>query len=283
VARSFAQLRSHSHQVAATLAFVGFAGCAPSVVVGTWKCPDVADASNGLPDGGTADAGVIPFPWSGSFEDGFCSYPSNEGEGFCYDFTGASRQIVTSPVHSGGFAAAFTVDVTSLLTDGAPRAGASQARCVRQGLFPAEAYYGAWYFIPSPRTNNGTWNLFHFQAGARGGRLDRTWDVSLSSDGSGNLRLTIFDFFRSMYFDTNTALSVPIGSWFHVEFFLRRAADATGEVTLYQDGVVVYDLPNVVTDNSSDFCQWYVGNYADNLSPLQSTVYVDDVEIKDTL
>ena len=35
----------------------------------------------------------------------------------------------------------------------------------------------------------------------------------------------------------------------------------------------------LVTDNT-DFGQWYVGNFADALTPPGSTLYVDDVTIR---
>jgi hypothetical protein len=59
---------------------------------------------------------------------------------------------------------------------------------------------------------------------------------------------------------------------------LRRAADGTGEFTLYRDGQVVLDLNALSTDDSL-WGQWFVGNYATALSPGASTVYVDDVTI----
>ena len=61
--------------------------------------------------------------------------------------------------------------------------------------------------------------------------------------------------------------------------YLRRAADATGEVTVYQDGVVAYHLVDLVTDDTS-WGQWYVGNLATGLAPADSTLYVDDVAIR---
>jgi hypothetical protein len=75
---------------------------------------------------------------------------------------------------------------------------------------------------------------------------------------------------------------VPIGSWFHLEFYLRRAKDATGEAALYQDGVRVADFPNVVTDDTT-YGQWFAGNLADSLNPPDSTLYMDDVTISASL
>jgi hypothetical protein len=259
--------------------------CSPEVQVGawTWACTDNASSSNGSMDGGAGDGagettdGAVPpvaIPWSTGFEDGFCGF--EEGTGFCFDTGSGTHEMVQSPVHSGRFAAAFTVDSS--------QSGGSQTRCVREGSLPKEAYYSAWYFIPALQVNTGNWNLFHFQGGpGPGPRLSGLWDVSLVNDASGNLSLTVLDFLGSTDVGTSAAPPVPIGSWFHIQFFLRRAADETGEVTVYQDGLIAFHWVDIVTDNTP-FQQWYVGNLAslNALSPPRSTLYVDDVEISES-
>jgi hypothetical protein len=76
-----------------------------------------------------------------------------------------------------------------------------------------------------------------------------------------------------------TATPIPIGEWFHLELYLKRAADATGEVALYQDGELLFRATDLITDDS-DWAQWYVGNLATDLTPPESTLYVDDVTIR---
>jgi hypothetical protein len=60
---------------------------------------------------------------------------------------------------------------------------------------------------------------------------------------------------------------------------LKRAADATGEVALYQDGELLIQATDLITDDSS-WGQWYVGNLAQGLTPPDSTLYVDDVTLR---
>jgi hypothetical protein len=72
---------------------------------------------------------------------------------------------------------------------------------------------------------------------------------------------------------------IPIGAWFHLEFQLRRAADASGEIALYQDGELLLALTALATDDS-EWGQWYVGSYANSLTPPEATVYVDDISIQ---
>jgi hypothetical protein len=232
------------------------------------------DAQSCFGSGADAGAAVDPDasvgPWTTGFENGFCDYSAPMG--FCYAAGTASYSLVTSPVHSGKYAAAFSVQL-------AADAGPSQARCVQQGVFPAAAYYGAWYYLPAVARNTDVWNLFHYQGGAPGQMLSGLWDVSLVNGGDGGaLQVTLFDFLPSGAPSTNAVPPIPIGQWFHIEVYFKRAKDTTGTLTLLQDGVMAVNLTGLVTD-PTDWGQWYVGNWADSLMPPASTVYVDDVTI----
>ena len=247
----------------------------PTLVVGEYKCP-VGSTEGGSPPSSTDPISV---PWAAGFENQFlvedhqfCDYLKVAGS--CYVQPPASYRVVTSPVHTGEFAAEFTV-----LT-GTDAGESPQGRCYRQGVFPAEAYYGAWYYIPKSATNTGNWNLFHFQ----GGNADKTsqhylWDVSLVNGPTGELNLRVYDDLQNK--SGTGAPPVPIARWFQIVFFWKRAKDTSGEVSLYQDGTQVVDLTNLITDDT-DWGQWYVGNLASALQPAESTVYVDDVTISAT-
>ena len=246
----------------AVVATCHLGGCKQPLVVGEYRCPV------GSMEGGSLPSATDPIsvPWATGFENQFCDY--TEVAGYCYLVQPASSGVVASPVHSGQFAAAFTV-----LTGTGGR-DSPQSRCFRQGVFPAEAYYGAWYYIPESETNKGNWNLFHFQNSPQHG----LWDVSLVNGPTGELNLRVFGFLNRSIDD---GPPIPIGSWFHIVFYWKRTKDATGEVALYQDGVRVVDLTNLVTDDT-DWGQWHVGNLASALVPSESTVYVDDVTIRAT-
>jgi hypothetical protein len=175
-------------------------------------------------------------------------------------------------VHSGSFAAALTVDTTNNAT--------GQLRCIRRGSMPKEAYYGAWYNVPTLATNTGLWNLFHFQGDST--PEPRMWDISLVNNQSGDLRLNVLNWLHVTLPDQSKFPPIPIGSWFHIEMFWKRATDNTGEVIVYQDSVIILQLTNVKTDTSTSMVQWYVGNLADSLVPHEITVYIDDVSITAT-
>jgi hypothetical protein len=255
--------------VAACLAL----GCDPNVVVGDWSCPWPARVTDG-PDAGTTlmpETGPVAVPWSTGFEQGFCDY--NHALGYCYSNTDASYLIVSSPAHSGQQAAAFTV------TSAAGKDGL-QARCVREGTMPVDAYYSAWFYVPALATvkGNSNWNLVHIQ-GSDGTSLHGLWDVSLQNTNDGGLELYLFDFLRMTQHLPATTTKIPIGSWFQITLRWRRASDKTGEFDLYQDGALLVPLTSIITDDSI-WSQWYIGNLASNLSPPDSTVYVDDVAIR---
>jgi hypothetical protein len=250
-------------RAAPVLALGTLPACEPTLTVGEWKCSPNG-ATTAVP-GQTSPIGVT---WSTSFENRFCDY--TELGGFCYQGDPATYTIVTSPVHTGLHAAAFTVRADDPV--------GHQARCVRQGVLPQAAYYGAWYFVPTAPQNTAVWNLIHFQGGDRSAQ--GLWDVSLINAPNG-LQVVVYDFLNGIARDPTAPAPIPIGSWFHLEFFLRRAADATGEIALYQDGRLLVQATNIITDDST-WGQWYVGNFATGLTPADSTLYVDDVTISAT-
>ena len=260
-------------------------GCDPLVLVGRDQAADGApppeDAlrASAVPDAPAHDgagdegapSGLVPLavPWSTGFE-GAAGGPWMPGDPSCYVTAGASFNIVTSPVHSGQHAAAFTVDTAV--------ASPSQTRCLKEGVLPTAAYYGAWYYVPATATNISNWNLLHFQGAnvADGTVAHGLWDVTLANASDGTLHAVVYDFLGKSL--VQTSASVPVGAWFHLEVYLRRAADGTGEFTLRRDGQVALDLTGLTTDDSL-WGQWFVGNYAMAISPPSSTVYVDDVTI----
>jgi hypothetical protein len=218
----------------------------------------------------------VAVPWSTGFENRFCDY--TELASFCYANAPATYGLVTSPVHSGRFAAAFSVESADPV--------GFQTRCVRQGVLPTDAYYGAWYYIPAFATVSGNWNLLHFAGGddlSTTGGITGFLDVSLLS-ANGALQLALFGPNHVRLDNPPNTTPVPIGAWFRIQLRLKRAAGMTGEAALYQDGQQLCDATNVVTDSSS-LGQWYVGNFANNsaLTPLDSTLYVDDVTISNAL
>lgn len=213
----------------------------------------------------------IAIPWSTGFEDRFCDYTAPIG----YCTAPVQYEIVSSPVKDGHYAAAFSVEAV----DGGTL---QQSRCVRQGILPVQAYYGAWYYLPATATNAHLWNLFHFRGAASPTATPNagTLDVSLVNGTAGALFMVLHVFNNNL--NQTAPTPIPIGQWFHIEAYLKRSTDATGEAALYQDGMRVADFANVIVDDTN-WGEWFVGNLADGLTPPDSTLYVDDITIAATL
>ena len=249
------------------------AACAPKKIdAGEWQCAPLGIGAAGASQF-PAITDPVPVPWSTGFEDGFCGYPKQNGPGYCY---GDSVTLVTEPHFSGHFAAEFKVIGDE----------ENQTRCVRHGELPEAAYYSAWYYIPEALKDvKNAWNLWHFQGGDDPDSQHDLWDVSLGKGArEGEWDLMVLD--RPSGFETyrrpeGSRISIPIGSWFHIELFLKRRADATGEIALYQDGEELFYRMNLKSE-ASKFTQWYVGDFAGGATPPDSHLYVDDVSISAT-
>lgn len=243
--------------------------CAPQLNAGEWQCPS---------DGGVTPAASrtdpVSVPWSTSFEERFCDYQQLAGD--CYG--DSPYVLVTDPVHvrQGRFAAQF---------DASSAKGADhQTRCIRRGVLPDAAFYGAWYYIPEAPTvdkgvSNPLWNLFHFQTGETPSTIRKLWDVSLIRDSKGDWDLLVFDPVAGKTLRGPDPSPIPFGQWFHVVLFLKRAAGATGALSLYQDDELLVEATNLKSDHSN-FTEWFVGNLAEGLEA--PTLYVDDVSISAT-
>jgi len=258
-------MRVSGHLLAAAM-LCSLIGCKQAMVVSEFACPEeVADGASP-----SSDTTPVTVPWQSSFENGRCDY--TKVAGFCYSWPPASFRVVDSPVHTGQYAVEISL-VTG--TDAGPQ---PQGRCVRQGVLPVEAYYGAWFLIPKAATQWGLWNLFNFRTRPPNPNL---WDVHLDIT-TGRLRLYVYS--RFLPNDGRSPLSspVPIGRWFHVVFHWKRAKDASGAVALYMDDQEVFESTNLATDDS-DWGQWYAGNLASEMEPPECTVYMDDVTIRSTL
>jgi hypothetical protein len=252
--------------------------CEPSLVVGELPLAAMEPAtcaeggSRGLNENGVYNEGPVTAPWQTSFESGFCDY--EDGEGFCYANPGSAFTVVTSPVRSGDFAAAFEMR-------GGDQPGLRQTRCVREGVLPEAAYYGAWYYIPTGFSGARDWNLIHFQGGRVGDQLENQWDVSMDERADGELEAFVFNLISGEIYRQEAPVPIPRDRWFQLEFYLKRAADPTGEIALYQDGQQLIERREIMTDDSP-FSQWYVGNFTAAFAPSSSTstLYVDDVSIR---
>jgi hypothetical protein len=224
--------------------------------------------------------------WSADMETGDLSQWTQGGtHGGSYDSGACIRPPngVTSEVaHSGKFSMKMTVDL------GLGEAGCRQFRH-EESRTGGTFYYGAWYYLPAPVTAVNYWNVFQFKS-ETATLNDPFWvlDLMPRADGSPHLRLrwkgTVVGPFAD---DTTTGTKnydqtkadVPIGRWFHVEAYLRQASDSTGRLTIWQDGVELFDMVDVKTKYVGGDERWSVNNYSNGLLPSLATLYVDDATV----
>jgi hypothetical protein len=76
-----------------------------------------------------------------------------------------------------------------------------------------------------------------------------------------------------------TVMDIPIAKWFHVEVYLRQSSAYTGRITVWQDGVQLYDLDQVNTKYPDGDNRWSINAYGDDTTPMPFTIYVDDAAV----
>lgn len=179
-------------------------------------------------------------------------------------------------------------------------------------------YYSAWFYFPENYIIDGAdpnginvsgWtNLMQFKAKRPGqsGGSDLFWSVGASNrpDGkmylftkwdksSGNLGPRALDDLDGIpkdkqYHQDN--INIYPRQWFHLEVFLNQSTITyDGRITVWQDGVEIFDMGNVLTKQPviGALNSWSVNSYGgvNPLSPSASlyprpyTVYVDDAVV----
>jgi len=88
----------------------------------------------------------------------------------------------------------------------------------------------------------------------------------------------LWDAMHSTSHDAATQVDVPVGRWVHIETFFQRSTGTDGQITIWQDGVKLFDLSGIQT-TTSDNQQWALSNYTDNINPSSTVIYADDAVI----
>jgi hypothetical protein len=172
---------------------------------------------------------------------------------------------------------------------------------------PVEGYYSCWYYVPVGGgvrgANGGTanWNIFQYK---QYDPVDLTMHLLffcrldwVSADSNYRLHLrrdmdtATGEWTGDVQPTTSMAIStnrVPEGEWFHVEFYLKRAQDATGAIKVWLNGEQFADFTGIFTSPDwavavDRYYQWTVNNYMTQggaaHDPAVTDLYVDDVAI----
>jgi hypothetical protein len=174
--------------------------------------------------------------------------------------------------HGGSYAAKFTIDTT----DG----GDHTARLFRR-MVSGAAYYSAWFFFPQLYIPETWWSIFLFRAQRDPNDINtylNLWDLDVERPDGGSLSLSFYNHVTKEFTRSMAPPPIPIGQWVHIEAFFHYVAPDQTRITVWQDGVQVFDLTGLGQPPATSF-YWSIGNGSDGLIPRVSTIYVDDAAI----
>jgi hypothetical protein len=188
-----------------------------------------------------------------------------------------SLAVDTQQARSGHFA----LDTTAVA---APSGTTSAAMLLRTGGLPEAAYYSAWFYVPAGIASAEYWMIFKFRSRTPDPNPAdvELWDIDLTPQTS-DVQIRIFhhtstsDPGAGSRLDPIAPVSIPLGRWFQVEAFLRAVNDDSGELMLWQDGILLYDVQGPSAPSS--YVQWSAGCAAKSLSAGDAHVYVDDAAV----
>jgi hypothetical protein len=149
-------------------------------------------------------------------------------------------------------------------------------------------YYSAWLFFPQHYAVNNWANLLQFKSQSPT-LNDAVWVLELRNRPNGAMYLMLRwkgimagptqGAGTGLRHFHQTLIDVPVGQWFHVEIFLRQSSVYAGRLTVWQDGMQIYDLDQVKTKYPDGDNRWSINAYAADVQPMPFTVYVDDAVI----
>jgi hypothetical protein len=242
----------------------------------------------------------------------FSAWSGPPGTGGPYFESGSPAVSVSSDqAHSGHFSLKLTSTATTEAQTSSLPAGVG---LLKEAQFPEEAYYSAWYYLPSAYQTLTSWTIMKFESplpaessdggssvvdaaaeasapsdggvtppvsdgGAAAPPLMQLLDLRLQSLPGGDMALVVYDH-RQQYLEAPLAdpvPTVPVGRWFQLECFYRNAGDSSGRLTVWLDGLLVYDLSRPM--GASPTIGFTPCSLADDLIPSAVELYLDDIAI----
>jgi Polysaccharide lyase len=198
--------------------------------------------------------------------------------------SGVSREVA----HSGRFSMKLTIN-----------ASRGTAACRQYRYEEAQTgwplFYSAWFYLPNHYVIDDFWNLMQFKSQRFDDVRGVFWVVDLDNRRTGRKNLFLKlrwkgDAFgphagsrsRARQVYTQNRVDVPVRRWFHIEIYLRQAEGFDGRITVWQDGVRIYDVDGIRTRWPRGDQRMSINAYSDGLAPQTATVFVDDAVISTT-
>lgn len=160
--------------------------------------------------------------------------------------------------------------------------------------FPAKSFYSAWYYFPLNYNPNkyppwdpgdgGWWNIFQFKSDDENEESQPVWTLNVEHDDATQ-EMSLYLYTKENTPNShsqNTPIAIPVGQWVHLEayYFASTPDVADGQIIIWQDGVEILNVNNVVTTLAAGQVVWGIGNYTDHIDgdpiPGKATLYFDD-------
>jgi hypothetical protein len=267
--REFTIIHEARFLVAATPAPPPAPGPAPTPDPPPDPVPPVAPPP---PSGGPSAADIL---WHADHGDGTLNAWTDSGCGGPFNNGGATASASTAFAHSGRHSVALTIRDVS---------GDQGARLFRwcESRRADELYYSTWMYFPTAYvTTGGWWNVFQFKSKVSNSLNDPFFILNVAGEASGSMRFYLYDWHARRSY-AQTAVTIPVGRWVHLEVRYRSSPNADGAITVWQDGTMLFDVGGVRTRYPDGDTQWSVNNYASGIHPDPATIYVDDATISRT-
>jgi hypothetical protein len=216
-------------------------------------------------------AGAQNLLWSAGMETGDLREWSLNQCGGEFNSGVSHSEASTDVAHSGGWSTKMIISTPS-----SPESGVRLFRWCESRTYP-QLYYSVWFYIPQSYDVPNWWNLFQWKS-KTSSRNDAFYNLNIGNLQDGSMQFYLWDWQNRRSY-TQSVANVPVGRWFQVEAYYSCAADQSGRVMFWQDGQLLFDIPNVPTRYADGDCQWSVNNYSDALSPTPSTIFIDDAAI----
>ena len=219
-----------------------------------------------------------PIVWKATHENGDLREWQQHGD-FLQQGQSTYYSMVTSPVHSGNYSVSLTID-----TKGYSRSGNFAAYLFYWDQLPNQGYYySAWYYIPAGTRPQDWWNIWQWKS-TYDGNSDNSvpmyaLDVEEKSNGELNLSLIYRPDIEGKIVYRQNFLSLPTNRWVHIEAYYKKASGNSGEVIVWQDGVEIFKLADVITTMNDNTVYWSINHYTDHIEPNPSTIFIDDAAI----
>jgi hypothetical protein len=205
--------------------------------------------------------------WSkAEFDSGFCTRPTDG--------------VSTEQARSGQYSIKMIINSTL-------ESGCRQFRKPEAASGNAY-YYSAWFYIPRQTHIGNFWNIMQFKS-----NLNNTsglfWKLDVRNTSTGKMQVmlvwkgpiagpTATDG-NAVKKYTQTVAELPVGKWFQLQIYLKQSEQFDGQITVWQDGVQLFDVQNVRTKYPGGYQNWSVNNYGKDLYPNPATLYIDDAAI----